>query len=275
MKKRNPDMKKIVIFNQKGGVGKTATTVNLAYLLAINGFKTLVVDLDAQGHLSKVFAPGDPGDYESVGGLLSNKKANIYNFIVNANLCIEKKSADGELYDDFIPVDNLHIIPSDIHLAMTTEQLVSLIHREKLLDNHIKTVLKEYDYILFDCPPALNVITQNAIYTADTFLIPTDYGSNSLDGIQGLFDSVSEVLEGVPFHYRVLRSMKSAASKKTNRMVEHQLQILDGNLLNTVIRRNEAVNQAQTELVPVHKYDQRSSGANDYLALMKEILNYE
>lgn len=166
------------------------------------------------------------------------------------------------------------IIPSNIHLAITAEQITTKIHREKLLHNHLKKIEKDFDFIIIDCPPTVNVLTINAIYTSDMILIPTIYGRYSLDGIADLFKSIEDVKESSDFKYMILRNARDSRNKLSNVFVEEQLEPYRKNLLKAVIRRNEAINQAQMNNEPVMVFDPRSCGAEDFKELTEEILRY-
>ena len=253
---------KIIILNQKGGAGKSTISTNMAYCLAMSGKKTLLIDMDPQAHSSVIFCTDIPRN-QTVGELLSSKSCKIDNVIRQAVL--------GENEE---PVENLFIIPSNIHLAITAEQITTKIHREKLLHNHLKKIEKDYDFIIIDCPPTVNVLTINAIYTSDMILIPTIYGRYSLDGIADLFKSIEDVKESSDFKYMILRNGRDSRNKLSNVFVEEQLEPYRKNLLKTVIRRNEAINQAQMNNEPVMVFDPRSCGAEDFKELTEEILRY-
>ncbi len=250
----------LTILNQKGGVGKSTVTTNMAYCLAASGLKTLIIDMDPQAHSSVIFCREIPRE-NTINELLSNKSAKIGNVI--------RQAVAGE---EEQPVENLFIIPSNIHLAITAEQITTKIHREKLLHNHLKRIEKDFDFIIIDCPPAVNVLTVNAIYTSDAILIPTTYGRYSLDGIADLFQSIREVKESDNFTYWILRNSRDARTKLSNAFVEEQLAPFKKNLLTTVIRRNEAINQAQMNNEPVLIFEPRSYGAEDFNKLTREII---
>ena len=253
---------KLIILNQKGGVGKSTVATNMAYGLALFGKRTLLVDLDSQAHSTVIFCPDLPKT-NTVGELLSKKSFKIGDAI-----------REAKIGDNEETVKNLSIIPANIHLAITAEQITTKIHREKLLHNHLKKIESDFDFIIIDCPPSVNVLTVNAIYTSDLIIIPTIYGRYSLDGIADLFQSIEDVKETSDFKYMILRNNRDSRNKLSNEFVEEQLAPFKKNLLQTIIRRNEAINQAQMNTEPVMVFDPRSYGAEDFKKLTREIISY-
>ncbi len=253
---------KLVILNQKGGVGKSTVATNMAYGLALSGKRTLLIDLDPQAHSTVIFCPDLPKT-NTVSELLSKKSFKIGDAI-----------REAKISDNEEPVINLFIIPANIHLAITAEQITTKIHREKLLHNHLKKIESDFDFIIVDCPPSVNVLTVNAIYTSNLIIIPTIYGRYSLDGIADLFQSIGDVKETSDFKYMILRNNRDSRNKLSNEFVEEQLAPFKKNLLQTIIRRNEAINQAQMNNEPVMVFDPRSYGAEDFKKLTREIISY-
>ncbi|MFY9222097.1 MAG: ParA family protein [Blastocatellia bacterium] len=251
---------KIAVLNQKGGVGKTTISVNLSYGLAKAGKKTLIIDLDPQAHSTLIFCRSLP------------KQATIKELFVNRQLDLKKVIKPAILNKETI--EGLDIIGSNIHLAVTAEQIISKVHREKLLHHHLQKLEPLYDFIIIDCPPALNVLTVNAIYSADLILIPTLYSSYSLEGIADLFDSIATVKETKNYKFCILRNSLDTRNKRSNDFIEKNLKPYKDFLLKTAIRKSEPINQAQMNKEPVFSFDPNSHASEDFTSLTKEIIAY-
>jgi chromosome partitioning protein len=251
---------KVCVVNQKGGVGKTTVSVNLAYGLAKAGKRTLLIDLDPQGHASVIYLPEVPPG-RTVNELFADSQVPLAELIHPAQV-------------GGVPVEHLSLIPANIRLSLTAEAVVSRKFRERLLERKLKAVEGEYDFIVMDCLPSLNTIAVNALYTTDFVLIVTDYGRYSLDGMADLFATLDEVKEGQAYTFKILRNKFRASTTKTNEYVEAQLAPVREHLLGTVIRNTEAIAQSQMAGEPVIVYDPRGNGAADFTALTAEILRH-
>ncbi|ARR51698.1 ParA family protein (plasmid) [Photobacterium damselae subsp. damselae] len=253
-------MKVIAIINQKGGVGKTTTAINLSAQYAKEGKRTLVIDLDPQGNLSTVLSGGEFEFATTVADVFeSAKKHPIISAIIPA-------IAAGN------PVTNLSLCPADIRLSRVIEQSLTKIHRERILLKQLETIRDDYDLVILDCPPNLSLTSVNAMMAADLFLIPVDGGSFSLNGLADLLDALEEVKETDDVNFAVFRNEYAKANKVINNFLDEQLDSLEGKVLKSVIRRTEAIGQASVCGEPLLTYKSGSTAINDYKALAKEVL---
>jgi chromosome partitioning protein len=248
----------VSIINQKGGTGKTTTTINLGAALAYLGFATLLVDLDPQGHTTIGVGIDPDSILESMAQVMS----------------IPRKSAGDITMATYIP--NLELAPTDIHLANVAEQIYTRIFREAILYQALEGL--PYDFILIDCPPSLGVLTINALYASDFIIIPCQISRYSLDGLADLLTTVASVKELTSQdmfsedHFRILLTMYDRRNRVTNQYVLEEIRPYWQKVFQTIIMRNEALNQAQIAQKAVFDFDPHSSGSVDYQNLAVEFL---
>ena len=243
----------IAVTNTKGGVGKTTTTVNLATGLAARNKRTLVVDLDPQGHSTRCFVQGEPD--QDVSDLIMEKPSQAARAVVPSDY------------------EHLDVVGATNRLTETAELLQARIRREERLSRALDHV-GDYDYVLLDCPPVLGVLAYNALVAADMLLVPVQPGVGSITGLDTLLESAAELRDEdvSDLSYRILTTMFEIRTTRTNALVEELLEEHRRRLLRTVISKSESLNQANLLGKPVVAYTSSSRGAQEYDALCEEIL---
>jgi chromosome partitioning protein len=253
-------VKTIAVINQKGGVGKTTTVINLSAQLAKENKRVLVIDLDPQANLTAVMTGGEFKFESSITDVFESAKNNpIKNAITPA---VSKKGV----------IENLYICPTDIRLSRVIEQSLTKVHRERILLKQLDSIKDDYDIVLLDCPPNLSLTSVNAMMAADLFLIPVDGGSFSLNGLADLLDALEEVKETEDVNYAVFRNEYAKANKLINNYLQEELDNLEGQVLKTTIRRTEVIGQASVTGETILNYQPGSTVVNDYKDLAKEVL---
>jgi len=244
----------IALANQQGGVGKTSTCANLAAALSTDAV-VLVIDCDPQGNLTQALGP-NPDALD----------VTLYNVLV------ERYPLDGALQNPILNQPNLSLVGANLELAAADHQLAGVVAREMRLRQVLEPHLAHYDYILIDCPPALGLLTLNALSAATEIVVPVDMGVFSLRGVAKLMDTISEVRAVNPGLRRV-RAL-SNRSDNTNLSTDVQAELKRGfgdDLFQTSIRRSVRVGEAQAARCPITIFRPRDPAAQDYLALAEEI----
>ena len=247
----------IAIANQKGGVGKTTTSINLSACLAEQGKKVLVVDIDPQGN--------------ATSGLGIDKNAlgnTVYElFIEECNMedCIQEEA-----------LEHLDVLPSNVNLSGAEIDLIGIDGREYILKNLLTDIKDNYDFVIIDCPPSLNILTVNAMVTADTVLVPIQCEYYALEGLSQLIHTINLVkkrlnpeleMEGVVF------TMYDARTNLSLEVVENVKRNLKQNVYKTIIPRNIRLAEAPSHGLPINLYDSKSVGAESYRMLALEVIH--
>ncbi len=249
----------IAITNQKGGVGKTTTAINLAASLAANDVKVLLIDSDPQGNSTSGFG------LQKTPGLLTT-----YDVLVNrlpVSSAIQPSGMDG-----------LDIIPADKNLIGANFELVNIPDREIILRTQLDEVRANYQFILIDCPPALDLLTLNALMAADSVLVPIQCEFFALEGVSELMDTIDRVRESFDHPIRtegILLTMFDDRTNLTRQVAADLREFFQEDVLKTVIPRNIRLAEAPSHGKPVLLYDPASRGSESYIQLAKEILSNE
>ncbi len=245
----------IAIANQKGGVGKTTTSVNLSAAIAKKGKKVLLIDTDPQGNAT------------SGVGIDKNNELSVYDVLVDETEAIET-ILESE-------VKRLDICPANINLAGAEVELVSMENREKRLKTKLDQIKDEYDYIFIDCPPSLGLITLNALTAADSVLIPIQCEYYALEGLGQLINTIKLVKKHLNKELEIegaLLTMQDARTNLSNQVIKEVNKYFEDKVYKTIIPRNIKLSEAPSYGMPITVYDPRSKGAKFYEKLAKEVL---
>ena len=249
----------IAIANQKGGVGKTTTAINLSAALAEKGKKVLTIDLDPQGNTTS-----------GLGIDKNNCKYTVYELMLDE--CSIKQCIRSNIYD------NLCLIPSNVNLSAAEIELIGGKDKEYILKNEVEWIKDDFDYIIIDCPPSLNMLTVNGMTTADSVIVPIQCEYYALEGLSQLLHTINLVkerlnprltIEGVVF------TMYDARTNLSLQVVENVKNNLNQQIYKTIIPRNVKLAEAPSYGLPITIYDGKSAGAESYRQLAQEVIQHE
>lgn len=247
----------IAIANQKGGVGKTTTAINLSACLVEEGKKVLTIDMDPQGNTTS-----------GLGVEKDELKYTVYELMLD-ECTIRESMVQTE-------IENLFLLPSNVNLSGAEIELLGIEEKEYVLKNAVDYIKEDFDFIIIDCPPSLSMLTVNAMTTADTILVPIQCEYYALEGLSQLIYTINLVqkrlnptlqMEGVVF------TMYDARTNLSLQVVENVKDNLQQSIYKTIIPRNIRLAEAPSHGLPINLYDAKSTGAESYMLLAEEVIN--
>lgn len=250
-------MKTICIFNQKGGVGKTTTNINLCAYLAMEGYKVLTIDIDPQGNTTS-----------GLGLDKNNLDCSIYDVLVS-DTTMKESIVGSDL------VQNLFISPSTMELAGAEVELINKDDKQNIMKNKLKEVEDEYDYVFIDCPPSLGVLTINALTCADSVLIPIQCEFYALEGVSQLMSTIQLVKKSLNKKLEiegVVMTMFDYRTNLSNEVLKEVQKFFKDKVYKSTISRNIRLAEAPSFGLPIMLYDEKCKGAEAYVKLTKEFL---
>ena len=250
-------MKTICVFNQKGGVGKTTTNINLCAYLAMEGYKVLTIDIDPQGNTTS-----------GLGLDKNNLDLSIYDVLIS-----DTPIKDSIVRSDL--VQNLFISPSTMELAGAEVELINRKNRENIIKDKLNEVKDEYDYVFIDCPPSLGVLTINALTCADSVLIPIQCEFYALEGVSQLVNTIQLVKKSLNKNLDiegVVMTMFDYRTNLSNEVLKEVQKYFKDKVYETTISRNVRLAEAPSFGLPIMLYDEKCKGAEAYVKLTQEFL---
>lgn len=251
-------MKTICVFNQKGGVGKTTTNINLCAYLALEGYKVLAIDIDPQGNTTS-----------GLGFDKKKLKLSIYD-VLTSDISIKETIKKCEI------IDNFYLVPSTMSLVGAEVELVNIENRELILKNKLEEVKDDFDYIFIDCPPALGFLTINALCASNSVLIPIQCEFYALEGVGQLVNTIQLIKKSLNRDLEiegVILCMYDSRANLSNEVVSEVKKYFNDKVYDTTIPRNIRLAESPSFGLPIMLYDDKCKGADAYQKLAKEFLD--